>query len=110
MRQVTIGELRRKGSLKKFKEWMPCEIIADGEKVATLVAYSATEGFPDTVDPLPTSDAPEVVDDVAHMPKGQPTSVAQVKPSQTSESPRVAHRMVEPQWKKTQIERSRKRK
>jgi len=36
MKQVTIRQLVRQGSKAKLEEWMPCEIVSDGEVIATL--------------------------------------------------------------------------
>ena len=38
MKQITIGELRRSASVAHLKGWLPCEVIADGEVVAIIVA------------------------------------------------------------------------
>ena len=39
MKQITIRQLVRQGSVAKFKEWMPCEIVSDGEIIAVLLPY-----------------------------------------------------------------------
>ena len=37
MKQISIRELVRQGNVAKLREWMPCELVADGEIVAMLV-------------------------------------------------------------------------
>ena len=46
MRQITIRQLVRQGSEAKIKEWMPCEITADGIVIAVLVpAYDVRQAI-----------------------------------------------------------------
>jgi len=37
MRQITVRQLVRQGNEAKIREWMPCEITADGVVIAALV-------------------------------------------------------------------------
>ena len=36
MEQINIGQLKHEVTLAKLSEWMPCEIVCDGEVVAIL--------------------------------------------------------------------------
>lgn len=38
MKQITIRQLVRQGNVSKLKEWMPCEVVADGKVIGILSA------------------------------------------------------------------------
>lgn len=38
MRQITIRQLDRQGNVAKIKEWMPFELVSDGEVIAMVTA------------------------------------------------------------------------
>lgn len=42
LKQVRLTDLKRNASVAKFKEWIPCEIVADGEVIGCLVSSVVT--------------------------------------------------------------------
>ena len=106
MKQVTIGQLRREGSLENIRDWMPCVIISDGEPVAALVEYS-DDGFPP---PDSVSDAPVVIHrKTSQTPSTNEHNVQVTETPSTSsaveaksESPKVLQRSFRPLSKKAQ--------
>lgn len=42
MKQVSIGEFKHKLSVTHLREWLPCQIVSDGEVIAVVGAPDVT--------------------------------------------------------------------